>query len=728
MKKSIFQWIRAVVFATSLMFVSACSFSAFDVQTADITDISGELSYSVVSRQAFMGGSVLYNPENMAASQLAKGGVIAVRLGKTERTDIDSNQAVFTDNPDYERYGFIKISSINSEELSFTYTQYDTDGSSITQVPYTLSKGEELDLNNDGFSDLTYVSPATKRAGMKKALWLTFLSSQETLNTAMFAILPEQYSRCVYPAGLMGINPDGRFIVTKYDVGTTTRAAVQGIAFGDYVLDSETGEYQKVIGSSSYRNARSIDDGDLETVSDTGDVDFLFALEDFVGFQSPMEFLSELPDILTADYKETVLTDLEAIEVLNSMLKNKDLISVISLEKEITLDDEIQETLDSADTLTEYELVSLNRLFLDEVYAGEFSPVDIYGNSITDILPLASVTLDGTSDDTDEETVSGERAAVSYSDYASQKQAIEKEFKKYHIFEPIPKREKEDNEDSIFKHLSINMKMGIGGKYSISWSHVEGSLAGLVFLQAESSITFSKTIESSESNDTPKHLYFKKIPFSEKLVNADKTIAIGPIPFSVGLSGDIEVPFMLNGSVSLSTPLFMGVTGLYGAQTTVGADYGTRWKKWFKVWRKWVYRPSAYFDAYANGSLINKTAYYIGPSVPNSILPTNFVFSGTATISPTFKLTPKVGLCQNTVWLGLETSNILDLGITGSMSNMGKPLALEAYVDYKLKLKPRAGVTISIPVIKKTWSSTYDSDKLPSLSPVKRRIASWRIL
>ena len=81
-----------------------------------------------------------------------------------------------------------------------------------------------------------------------------------TLNTTMFAVLPEQYSRGVYPSGILGVNPNGKFIVNKYEVNTTNRAAVLGIMYGDYVMDSAQGTYQRVISSTTYRKARAIDE------------------------------------------------------------------------------------------------------------------------------------------------------------------------------------------------------------------------------------------------------------------------------------------------------------------------------------------------------------------------------------------------------------------------------------------------------------------------------------
>ncbi|MCX7655093.1 MAG: hypothetical protein N2Z76_01010 [Treponemataceae bacterium] len=72
-----------------------------------------------------------------------------------------------------------------------------------------------VDINGDSKPDLKYMPPIQKRPGMENAVYLTFLSSQEEGYTTMFAVLPEQYSRGVYPSGVIGVNPSGKFIIIR---------------------------------------------------------------------------------------------------------------------------------------------------------------------------------------------------------------------------------------------------------------------------------------------------------------------------------------------------------------------------------------------------------------------------------------------------------------------------------------------------------------------------------
>ena len=68
-------------------------------------------------------------------------------------------------------------------------------------------------------------------------MYLTFNSSQENKKTTMFAVLTEQYPNSDYPGGLIGINPSGNFILSKYTT-SGERSVLGSFRTGDYVLDS----------------------------------------------------------------------------------------------------------------------------------------------------------------------------------------------------------------------------------------------------------------------------------------------------------------------------------------------------------------------------------------------------------------------------------------------------------------------------------------------------------
>jgi hypothetical protein len=175
-----------------------------------------------------MGGSVLYNPVQPSSGQLAPSVHVAIRLGRIDReTTVDGNYA-YSDRAGDASYGYITVSSIDKDQIGFTYTRYSADGQSNTVRSFLRNLDEPADINGDGLADISYTLPKRKRPGMEKAVYLSFLSSRKTLNTSMFAVLPEKYSRGVYPSGLIGINPYGQFIVTKHEGKQQTAPPYEG--------------------------------------------------------------------------------------------------------------------------------------------------------------------------------------------------------------------------------------------------------------------------------------------------------------------------------------------------------------------------------------------------------------------------------------------------------------------------------------------------------------------
>jgi hypothetical protein len=160
-------------------------------------------------------------------------------LGYIESESVENDQYVYSDIKEKAQFGKIQVTSINKNEISFTTSLFNSEGLSLGGGSYSLNTGSIIDINNDGIADMEYKKPLRKRPGFESAVYLTFLSSQQTLTTSMFAVLPEQYSRGVYPSGVIGINPEGKFIIRKYeDTNNTQRSMVVGIQKGDYVLDT----------------------------------------------------------------------------------------------------------------------------------------------------------------------------------------------------------------------------------------------------------------------------------------------------------------------------------------------------------------------------------------------------------------------------------------------------------------------------------------------------------
>ncbi|AEJ19056.1 hypothetical protein [Gracilinema caldarium] len=373
-----------------------------------------------------MGGSVVYNPEAPEAGHLYAGTTLAIRLGKILSKTTGDGSLVSEDKPAEAEYGVLTINSISEQALSLSVTLYDAKGATLGSGNYQLARNETVDINGDGKPDLLYAPPVQKRPGMEKAVYLTFVSNQEEGYTSMFSVLPEQYNRGVYPSGIIGVNPAGKFIVSKYEGASGSRSMVRGVVYGDYVLDTTTGTYQRVIRASMGRSARMLDEGDLES-SPSAD-SFYFAETEFNEIITPLALYQQLPVSIQSRIQDPVNDNTSALAGLNQLLKERDLVKTIAQDTGEVLDAEVAAFVADTSGLSELELVALNRLYLGHKYPDVCPQKDGGSNDITEILPLFSVTLGSTSDDISSET----NRAVSYNDYKSQKAALQSKFDSYY--------------------------------------------------------------------------------------------------------------------------------------------------------------------------------------------------------------------------------------------------------------------------------------------------------
>lgn len=675
---------------TTIIFLCSCTFPYNFIENGQITDISQNISYYNICRMPFMGGSLLYNASNPTEGQLRNGVIVAIRQGQVYIKNNDVSNPIFSDKEDSAIYGYLEIHEITNSNIHFSFYSYQDIYSAPICKTFLLNINDEIDLNGDGCPDLRYKKSKFKRQGLKNSYTLDFISSQELLNTNMFSVIPEQYARNAYPMGLIGINPDGKFIVSLYENNSNTRSAVLGLKYGDYVFDSYNNNYKKILSRKSFRSARTIREDELEIVSEPNSVNFYFEESqfDYYGF-SPKELYLKL--CINGETENT-----NFIDNLNSLLKQTSLINQVYSIYNLDLPTEIEEV--NLELLTTDELISLNRLFLSEYFPDYCPPVDFSNNDISDVFPILSLELP-------KEDISKPytNRAISYNEYLSEKEKIENEMNSYMKFDFLNYYEKE-------KKLKIVAKIGLYGKYSISWSNLEGSIAAICFVQAETELNLKKTYSGS--------FLEKPIDF----MNIKKDISIGYIPLSIGLTGNFDLKYNVATTLTVNSNIFAGYTGMYGGKITVGANYGTRWDKWFKIWKTWFYKPNIYINPYATGEIINKTAYYVGlQEDTTSLLNVNGNIS--AFVTPTATIIPKIGLCHNAVWMGISAENGVVLGF--DFSSDLKKYSGNAYVDLYLKLNGKGGIDVTLPIINKGLNKDF---VVFSTTPVNCRIAKWKVL
>lgn len=234
--------------------------------SSEVSSSFSQTSRSLAS-MAYMGGSLLYVPSQPSLGQLQQGAAIGIRLGKVTATQIDSQQTVYQDIKAQEEFGELDITSVTASQISFNYDLFDTNGSLIKSGNGSIAAGSCFDLDGNGIPDLSYTVSTVNRPGMTGAMSLIFLSDKTQKNTSMYALIPSSYSGGVLPNGVVGINPSGRFIVSKYTSGNQ-RAIVQGLLKGDYFIDTDSGQYMKVTNPTS---SRALEARDLQACTDGQD-------------------------------------------------------------------------------------------------------------------------------------------------------------------------------------------------------------------------------------------------------------------------------------------------------------------------------------------------------------------------------------------------------------------------------------------------------------------------
>jgi hypothetical protein len=164
---------------------------------------------------------------------------------------------------------------------------------------------------------------------------------------------------------IIGINPDGKFIVSKYENNSTNRAVLAGIQRGDLVFDTLEGKYQRV--STSFSNgARAISDVELREIERSNSaVSYRFTDEEFTDGYNAQNLFSVLPASIQSIYQE----DISWVEKLNLVLENPDLIIIASrVERYHFSEADVSSGMDHITTLSTDKLIQFNRKLLQEVY------------------------------------------------------------------------------------------------------------------------------------------------------------------------------------------------------------------------------------------------------------------------------------------------------------------------------------------------------------------------
>ncbi len=664
-----------------LLSASLSLFLALGMMACSNTDDDGAnepaLSYNYITRnRGFIGGSVIYNGINGLNNQLEPGTKLGIRLGylttryetvtslgevdndsSTEITvSVDENdtmtgapsgaktdvQQVSEDIPSRARYGFLDITSVDAEKISFTATLFSVDGTSHTTVSKTIALGDGCDLNGDNQNDLVYTIPPIKRTGYEDARWLTFVCDEDIGHTTMYYTFTAKEKKAGYRAaetnpyeasrpaqGFYGVNSDGRFIYLQ-NTGASNSQSVdfKDAAFGDFVLgmDAKTKTFSSELDENDGVTATDIagalqENATSSTVSvnancttvvgssagNSLDFENYTYLYDYAEYQfpdktnGPKDLLDKLiaNESVKAAVKTVngnseefpVLPD-KVIALLNSILKNEAAV------KAIAYANNQKKNYDAlmADTSITISGQKYARRIIDTCYT-QSPKADIKSPDISNIYPFAYANVgdmlegDYVSREAYAEYSGAERAICSsYDDFKAKRDTINKKWSEFSSFY-IKKATYEDSSGStktidFANDLGLKLAGGVKGGVSITSSKAQVDLGAAVYISLDASA------------EQIANVGIKVLTSGFKIGIPDTQMQIGPVPIVYGVS----VVIGLNYESSFNPHICF--VGLYGGETSFGAHYGINWK--------WGFIPWPYFNTFGSANKICETEAFIG--------------------------------------------------------------------------------------------------------------------
>jgi hypothetical protein len=795
---SVYVWL-AVAFFSVLALIS-CANPLQDSESSGTVDPRNlDLSYKDLATAGYMGGKILYaassngNGVDASISHLQKDVVIGVRTSqvKVESYATTGETGIFVENPEAPiSYGYIKIEAVDPESVTFGYQRFSNMGGiPFSPETFTVRRGEEgVDINHDGALDISYEDMDIYRPGIgAESRYLNFISSQSRLNATFFSVLPEQYKGKNYPSGLVGINPEGKWLVNRYEVtqgvniyGYTTDSEgaesppqgtsnqVKGLVRGDYIIDNYQGYYYSFEGGDTpVFNFVSADTlirdstvlSGIETAGPTASV----------GFGGPSRAVNSISETLKqlATYKKgdmpIFMNDNDQTKQEFSTFKEKlgaifqpayaDQLSAVSnidtlvtflntaIEKPefatyLKVEDPSAEKIPTPAAPSD-AWMTVNRTLLQERLRE--TGLDKYilparlGMGITDALPLSSVQMTDTFDDTYDPSQNltraleqldraSPRAAVQgYQSYRDKQAAARQEFDnnfkqviKKDVFNTIvpiiygklktkyPNLPDKELYENLLDSIKTEITLGFAGGAKNTWGNVEMTIGAAVFLQMEIFFKMGIDIEDLLGED------------GILLFQYSGVFQAGPVTLQI----TCPVTLNMDARIEAGTNLFAGYTGFYGGKATAGVNYGVSYTR-VKVW-PW---PAKYLDIpngvsanpYASGTAWKTTVAYFGPTDDGPI-----TVNINATLTPRVIVTPGVGV-YGILWgkLPAEVGIPLTASITQSVQTpVYTKFSLTGSLTFGLGFSVSAGVDILGYKIQKSLGpfTLFKSDPQPFLN------------
>lgn len=380
--RSLLGTLQLVAAFSAVTLFGACSNSSTPLYVPPAPSVN-YFSQASLSRRAYIGGSLIYNPDSSALSQLAYGVKIAVRTsvlekksvsiyqvgtGSTLRTDTtvsvgengswasgsaETFDDYITEKEGSEVFGYIVVMSIGEANIKFNYYYYPQNGVALASQFVNLSLGDSVRLGNST-SIIKYEMPQIARKGFENARWLTFVNSEDSMSACMYSCVPEVNGNA---SALYGVNSDKSFIFLIGGTGaegdyypTSMQNILDMLAYGDYIIDQADNTMYSVAGDVKANGLAALKtekdyDGNTSAGVEGAPESFLryaYHLYQFPDQENgPKMFFESLPkaaqDLANSNFEYSLYKDDGAIfyvKMLNWILCDKESLTAIAKDLE----------------------------------------------------------------------------------------------------------------------------------------------------------------------------------------------------------------------------------------------------------------------------------------------------------------------------------------------------------------------------------------------------------
>lgn len=782
MKKLLGKMMTFISVAAMFAFISCGEVDDSSSDDSEKTKIDNSpTSYANLSYgRTYIGGALVYNPSDpIKNNQLEPGTLIAVREGSidlvtktmdvyelpegaTERkhyntSDVEGETSdltkttrtitVYEDKAENARYGYIKITSVDKESISFSYTRYNLKGTGSTTKSYSIKKDEVIDINGDNKVDLTYRDPDALREGFEDSCWFEFICNPDeeeeetpaSTSTMMFSVISNTSAsdRSLVRAadgtvakqadyGLYGVNTNGNYIFILKDNGlvNTNGGSLSNtindyeLKYGDYVIlqneglasttnadepDSESAQSYVVSFSDESGSRTTLNNSSFSNV-------YNYKIRQFQSEQGPKDLLKRMPvdvlKLIDAELTvEKVTTDTaydstKCLEVLNAILSKGSAVSDILLDKDNKLAGNgrlavLKKSINgkTIDKKTLRELI--DSIFPQSPKAALAAP------SIEAMYPYLSLNLgESVYKEAEEEyfDVSGSaaRMADNVKDYKEKKKAIDKKFEEYFAIElkKVTYGTKKDKDGNVEKDKDGNDKKNeyklkdYGVKLALG---VKGSLSINAGWDGSARAGLGGVIYLDVGLSLLESTFDKIKEPLEKMLKTEfkNTVMIGAVPVTVGAKLGFGLDLELETEDDKPIDLAFCFVGMYGAGINAGVNWGTHWMV-------------PYLNFSASPYKVSETEWYFGAAsgdisdykdLLNPLTPIK------ATLTPKLTVEPLVGLGPKWVNFNVSVPITPQIPLTFRIRpiEMAMPVAPELLkVALGLEVKFKASIDVTI--------------------------------